>query len=162
MSYCSIEEAWGSDFAKPKKKKKKNRKKPIEDPIDPEILIPDTREFKPADVRVPNISFEDTSGIGAYDDAYDNLMSPYLSTNQDPIDDSNKKVDEYNQALVQVKSVDQNYPLIGEVIIKPEISIKEALEKNGSNYGILVENNLLNQLNLNEETKFINSILELL
>ena len=76
MTYCSIEEAWGSDFAKPKKKKKKNRKKQIEDPIDPEILIPDTREFKPPDVRVPNISFEDTSGIGAYDDAYDNLMSP--------------------------------------------------------------------------------------
>ena len=58
------------------------------------------------------------------------------------------KVDEYNQALVQVKSVDQNYPLIGEVIIEPDISIKEALKKNGSNYGILVENNLLNQLNL--------------
>ena len=56
--------------------------------------------------------------------------------------------DEYNQALVQVKSVDQNYPLIGEVIIEPDISIKEALKKNGSNYGILVENNLLNQLNL--------------
>ena len=104
MTYCSIEEAWGSDFSKPKKKKKKNRKKPIEDPIDPEILIPDTREFKPADVRVPNISFEDTSGIGAYDDAYDSLMSPYISRNQDPIDDSNKKVDEYNQ---EVKTASQ-------------------------------------------------------
>ena len=79
MSYCSIEEAWGSDFAKPKKKKKKNRKKPIEDPIDPEILIPDTREFKPADVRVPNISFEDTSGIAAYDDAYDSLIRKLMN-----------------------------------------------------------------------------------
>ena len=56
--------------------------------------------------------------------------------------------DEYNQALVQVKSVDQKYPLIGKVTIEPEISIKEALKKNGDNYGILVENNLLEQLNL--------------
>ena len=104
MSYCSIEEAWGSDFAKPKKKKKKNRKKPIEDPIDPEILIPDTREFKPADVRVPNISFEDTSGIGAYDDAYDNLMSPYISTNQDPIDD-------YFECIVECEDGDKSCAL---------------------------------------------------
>ena len=83
MSYCSIEEAWGSDFAKPKKKKKKNRKKPIEDPIDPEILIPDTREFKPADVRVPNISFEDTSGIGAYQPFLDRA-STYAQRAADP------------------------------------------------------------------------------
>ena len=34
-----------------------------------------------------------------------------------------------NQALVQVKSVDQKYPLIGKVTIEPEISIKEALKK---------------------------------
>ena len=105
MSYCSIEEAWGSDFAKPKKKQKKKRKKPIEDSIDPEILIPDTREFKPADVRVPNISFEDTSGIGPYDNSYDNLMSPYISQNQDPINDSNKKVDEYNKEIKKVSQV---------------------------------------------------------
>ena len=30
---------------------------------------------------------------------------------------------------IQVKSVDQKYPLIGKVTIEPEISIKEALKK---------------------------------
>ncbi|MFL2803073.1 MAG: ABC transporter permease [Paracoccaceae bacterium] len=55
---------------------------------------------------------------------------------------------EYNQALVQVKSVDQNYPLIGKVKIKPDVSIKNALKKKQGKYGIIVEKNLLNQLGL--------------
>ena len=58
------------------------------------------------------------------------------------------KEKEYNQALVQVKSVDQNYPLIGKVKLKPDISIQNALEKKQGKYGIIVEKNLLNQLDL--------------
>ncbi len=58
------------------------------------------------------------------------------------------KGEEYNQALVQIKSVDQNYPLIGKLKIEPDIDIVDALKKDAGNYGILVENILLKQLDL--------------
>lgn len=54
----------------------------------------------------------------------------------------------YYQALVQVKSVDKNYPLAGKIKINPELSIEDALKKKGDKYGIIVEDSLLKQLNL--------------
>ena len=56
--------------------------------------------------------------------------------------------DNYYQALVQVKSVDKNYPLAGKLKITPEQSIEDALKKKEDKYGIRVEDSLLKQLNL--------------
>jgi len=94
---CSLEDAWGKDFAKPKKKKSKKKRSTLSDSeigetIDPEILIPETREWKHADVRVPNISFEDTSHIGSYDSSSDMLVSPYQRYATDQVKDTNEAI----------------------------------------------------------------------
>ena len=59
MSYCTLEEAWGSDFKKKHKKSKKEKrlesleKKRLNEAIDPQILIPETqRSNQMADYRL--------------------------------------------------------------------------------------------------------------
>ena len=94
---CPLEDAWGKDFAKPKKKKSKKKRPNLSDSeigetIDPEILIPDTREWKQADIRAPNISFEDTSHIGSYDSSSDMLISPYQRYATDPVKTTNEAI----------------------------------------------------------------------
>jgi len=101
---CLLEDAWGKDFVKPKKKKSKKKRPSLSDSeigetIDPEILIPATREWKQADIRVPNISFEDTSHIGPYDSSSDMLISPYQSYATDPVKTTNESVLTHNKAV---------------------------------------------------------------
>jgi hypothetical protein len=107
---CSLEEAWGKDFSKPKKKKSKKKRPHLSDSeigetIDPEILIPDTREWKQADVRAPNVSFEDTSDIGAYDNSSDAMTSMYQRYATDPVQTTNESVLTHNKGLREVREV---------------------------------------------------------
>ena len=52
------------------------------------------------------------------------------------------------RALTQVKSVDDAYPLIGEVALQPEVTIAQALEGNGSFPGAVMEPVLMARLGL--------------
>ena len=53
MSYCTLEEAWGSDFKKKKKSRKEKKlesqeQKMLKESIDPQILIPETHRMAEA------------------------------------------------------------------------------------------------------------------
>jgi putative ABC transport system permease protein len=50
--------------------------------------------------------------------------------------------------LVELKAVDENWPLVGNVSIKPEQSLDQSIYNMNSN-GALIDKNLKNQLNLN-------------
>ena len=50
--------------------------------------------------------------------------------------------------LVELKAVDENWPLVGNVSIKPEQSLDQSIYNLNSN-GALIDKNLKNQLNLN-------------
>ena len=88
-----LEEVWGQDFLK--KKKKKNKKKEI---VDPEILIPDTREWKHSDIRKTNreepIIKEDEFKYPGYDNSFDSNISSYIGTYNDVVNETNNAVKE--------------------------------------------------------------------
>jgi len=99
MSYCTLEEAWGPDFKKQKKKSKKERslekeeQKMLKESVDPQILIPETHRM--ADYRTDlrqELPKEDKSSIGGYDNSFDSYVSPYQRYATDPVKRSNETV----------------------------------------------------------------------
>ena len=99
MSYCTLEEAWGSDFKKKHRKSKKEKrlealeKKRLDDAIDPQILIPETqRSNQMADYRREVIqSNPDRSNIQGFDES-DKFMSPYQRYAPEQVQRSNESV----------------------------------------------------------------------
>ena len=99
MSYCTLEEAWGSDFKKKHKKSKKEKrlesleKKRLNEAIDPQILIPETqRSNQMADYRREVIqSNPDRSNIQGFDES-DKFMSPYQRYAPEQVQQTNESV----------------------------------------------------------------------
>ncbi len=99
MSYCTLEEAWGSDFKKKYKKSKKEKrlesleKKRLNEAIDPQILIPEIqRSNQMADYRRKVIqSNPDRSNIQGFDDS-DKFMSPYQRYAPEQVQQTNESV----------------------------------------------------------------------
>ena len=50
--------------------------------------------------------------------------------------------------LVELKAVDENWPLVGNISIKPEQSLNQSINNTNFN-GVLIDKNVKNQLNLN-------------
>jgi putative ABC transport system permease protein len=50
--------------------------------------------------------------------------------------------------LIELKAVDANYPLYGEIGIKPDISLQQALDEKQGAFGALVESSLLDRLGI--------------
>ena len=99
MSYCTLEEAWGSDFKKKKKSRRdKNlesqEKKMLKESVDPQILIPKTHRFSDyrKDLQPDDLPKPDESNIGGYDDSFDSYISPYQTYKTNPIQKSNETV----------------------------------------------------------------------
>ena len=100
MSYCTLEEAWGPDFKKQKRKSRKEKKlekegqKMLHESVDPQILIPETSKM--ADYRKDVIqypmSLPDKSGINGYDSSFDSYISPYQRYATDPVQKTNEQV----------------------------------------------------------------------
>jgi hypothetical protein len=108
MSYCTLEEAWGSDFKKQKKKSRKEQRlekeeqKMLHEAIDPQILIPETQRM--ADYRkILTPETNKHSNINAYDDSFDSYISPYQRYDSDPIQISNERI------LANNKAKDESY-----------------------------------------------------
>jgi hypothetical protein len=83
MSYCTLEEAWGSDFKKKHKKSKKEKrlesqeKTMLQEAVDPQILIPDTPRLADRRSAPPQpIQGASNSSIQGFDES-DMFMSPY-------------------------------------------------------------------------------------
>ena len=99
MSYCTLEEAWGSDFKKKHRKSKKEKrlenleKKRLDEAIDPQILIPETqRSNQMADYRREVIqSNPDRSNIQGFDES-DKFMSPYQRYAPEQVQQTNESV----------------------------------------------------------------------
>ena len=51
-------------------------------------------------------------------------------------------------ALAQAKGIDYNYPLYGDLVFEPSISLEAALSEKGGIYGLLAETSLIKQLQL--------------
>ena len=121
MSYCTLEEAWGSDFRKQKKKSRKEKKlesqeqKMLRDSVDPQILIPETHRMadyrqevttddllKPEDLPKP-----DTPSIGAYDSSFDSYISPYQRYRTDPVQEMNETVLQNNKNETLISELEQ-------------------------------------------------------
>ena len=78
MSYCTLEEAWGSDFKRKKKSRKEKKlesqeQKMLKDSIAPQILIPETHRMADyrKDLTQDDLPKPDTSSIMGYDDSLD-------------------------------------------------------------------------------------------
>jgi hypothetical protein len=115
MSYCTLEEAWGSDFRKQKKKSRKEKKlesqeqKMLRDSVDPQILIPEThrmadyrQEVLPEDLPKP-----DTPSIGPYDSSFDSYISPYQRYRTDPVQEMNETVLQNNKHETLISELEQ-------------------------------------------------------
>jgi hypothetical protein len=96
MSYCTLEEAWGSDFKKKHKKTKKERryereeKKMMDDAVDPNILIPESHRL--ADTRKrPVQTIPDRSNIQGFDPS-NMYISPYQRYAVKEVEVSNENV----------------------------------------------------------------------
>lgn len=96
MSYCTLEEAWGSDFKKKHRKSKKEKRlesqerKNISEAVDPQILIPETHRM--ADYRKDiHQSDPDKSNIQGFDES-DMFMSPYQRYAQEQVQHSNENI----------------------------------------------------------------------
>ena len=137
MSYCTLEEAWGSDFKKHKKKTKKERRlesqeqKMFNESIDPQILIPEThrmadyrKDLTPGNIPKPDeLPKPDTSNIGGYDDSFDSYISPYQIYSSDPIKDSNETVLSHNKPMaVKPMAAKPKKPTIPNIPTEPESS----------------------------------------
>jgi hypothetical protein len=100
MSYCTLEEAWGSDFKKHKKKSKRDQRlekeeqKMLHESIDPQILVPDThRDNSPALTQdIPN------SHLQGYDNSFDSYISPYQKY-------ASNDVEQRNQTVLETETV---------------------------------------------------------
>lgn len=98
MSYCTLEEAWGSDFKKQKRKSKKEKKlekeeqQMLQDSIDPHILIPETHRLADYRKSPPQQPQPDTSMIGGYDSSFDSYISPYQRYRSNPVQQMNETV----------------------------------------------------------------------
>ena len=93
MSYCTLEEAWGSDFKKKHKKSKKEKRfeqeerKSLESAVDPQLLVP-----PPQPRLADNRKIESPVMLQGYDSSYDRYMSPYKRYTQDPVKTTNQTV----------------------------------------------------------------------
>jgi len=100
MSYCTLEEAWGPDFKKQKKKSRKERKlekeeqKMLQEAIDPQILIPEAHRMADyrKDLPSDDLPKSDTRPIIGYDNSFDSYISPYQRYKSDPVQRSNEAV----------------------------------------------------------------------
>ena len=52
------------------------------------------------------------------------------------------------RTLVELKAVDQAYPLVGNILLKQSLTLKEALQERDGVFGAVVNKNLLTKLNL--------------
>ncbi len=52
------------------------------------------------------------------------------------------------RTLVELKAVDQAYPLVGNILLKQSLTLKEALQEKNGVFGAVVDKNLLTKLNL--------------
>ena len=52
------------------------------------------------------------------------------------------------RTLVELKAVDQAYPLVGNILLKQSLTLKEALQEKDGVFGAVVDKNLLTKLNL--------------
>lgn len=88
MSYCTLEEAWGSDFKKKKKTKKeryyeKQGKYQIDKSVDPNILIPEAHrsaDYRKTYTHQPLNNHN--SSIQGYDSTFNSYISPYQRYSQ--------------------------------------------------------------------------------
>ena len=123
MSYCTLEEAWGSDFKKKHKKSKKEKrlesleKKRLNEAIDPQILIPETqRSNQMADYRREVIqSNPDRSNIQGFDESY-KFMSPYQRYAPEQVQQTNESV------LASQQVENSNSVLASQQVRKPRQS----------------------------------------
>ena len=97
MSYCTLEEAWGSDFKKKKKTKKeryyeKQGKQRVSESVDPQILIPETH--RPFEYRktISQQSMDNNSSIQGYDSSFDSYISPYQKYTRKQVEDTNEQI----------------------------------------------------------------------
>ena len=123
MSYCTLEEAWGSDFKKKHKKSKKEKrlesleKKRLNEAIDPQILIPEAqRSNQMADYRREVIQNNpDSSNIQGFDES-DKFMSPYQRY-------APEQVQQTNESVLASQQVEQsNSVLASQQVHKPRQS----------------------------------------
>ena len=104
MSYCTLEEAWGTDFRKKKKSRKdkrleKEEKKMLDESIDPQILIPPSTNLADARYKYKQSNpMIDNSSIQGYD-GYN--VSPYQSYTQNSVERTNETVLANNIILEQ-------------------------------------------------------------
>jgi hypothetical protein len=111
MTYCTLEEAWGSDFKKRKKTRKerkleKQEKKMLDESIDPNILIPKTNidsNYR-KDISENDLPKSDESNIFGYDDSFNQYSPPYLRYNNDQVISTNENV--LNDNKIQLEQGD--------------------------------------------------------
>ena len=130
MSYCTLEEAWGSDFKKKKKSRKEKKlesqeQKMLKESIDPQILIPETHRMADyrKDVTEDNLPKPDTSSIMGYDDTFDSYISPYQRYKTDPIQQSNESVLENNKQETFINELERPVQEAGAELGKIEQDI---------------------------------------
>lgn len=135
MSYCTLEEAWGSDFKKKHRKSKKEKrlesleKKRLDEAIDPQILIPEAqRSNQMADYRKDIIqSNPDRSNIQGFDDS-DKFMSPYQRYAPEQVQQTNEsvlasqQVEKTNSLLASQQVEQSNSVLASQQVRKPRQS----------------------------------------
>jgi len=118
MSYCTLEEAWGPDFKKQKKKSKRDRKlekeeqKMLKESIDPQILIPETHQMADyrKDVLQQPMSLPDAGNINPYDDSFDSYISPYQGFATDGVQRSNEEVQRSNETVLPTNPIADEQP----------------------------------------------------
>jgi len=115
MSYCTLEEAWGSDFRKQKKKSRKEKKlesqeqQMLRESVDPQILIPETHRMADyrQEVGSEDLPKPDTSNIGGYDSSFDSYISPYQRYRTDPVQEMNETVLQNNKHETLISELEQ-------------------------------------------------------
>lgn len=96
---CSLEEAWGKDFLKQKKKKKKIKETPQKELIDPQILIPPNTETE-IYRQVPSAPVKDNSTIQPFDSTFDKMASNYKLFSNDVVKQTNQQATNYNRDVL--------------------------------------------------------------
>ena len=109
MSYCTLEEAWGSDFRKKTKKSKREKKSEkekqrMETNLESQIIVPqmaDTRET----YRETIPDYKQMTSLDGFDPYSRQIGSPYQSSS-DPVRRSNEIVEANNRVVERVLSND--------------------------------------------------------
>jgi hypothetical protein len=116
MSYATLEEVWGPDFAKKKKSKKerkleKQEKKMIREAVDSQILIPKMAD-KRATYRenIPDYKMISGNSVSGYDTLSDNLGSPY-QYHKNEVEVSNQAILRNNKVLEDQSKVNISGPI---------------------------------------------------